>query len=383
MLESLSIKNFKLLKNLTLPSLGRVNLIIGRNNTGKSSVLEAVSVYASKGDIVWLKELLEQHGESVAKQRELSSLLEIRKAFISLFYGYHESLPDTTYITIGSSQSDTQDGTHPASTLSMRLVYYYEERILQSTKDENPLYKRTQIIVSEKEPRYDVDAETDTTSQLLPGIEIGFNNETRLYPLGARFYRGLRYGNKAFKYLTPTSYDHSNNAAFWDAISLTEKEEHVIRALQIIEPRVERLAFVSEDDSFRSRHPVAKLQGTGSIVPLKSMGDGINRILTIVLAAVNSDNSYLLIDEFENGLHYAVQHKLWEVIFFLAEKLNIQVFATTHSNDCIQAFGKLISDKHADAGRIYRLDTVDGDIIPTEFTAKDISIATQMDIEVR
>ena len=66
------------------------------------------------------------------------------------------------------------------------------------------------------------------------------------------------------------------------------------------------------------------------------MGDGINRILTIILAMVNCENGYLLIDEFENGLHYSVQEKLWEIIFYLAKRLNIQVFATTHSNDTIE-----------------------------------------------
>jgi AAA15 family ATPase/GTPase len=68
------------------------------------------------------------------------------------------------------------------------------------------------------------------------------------------------------------------------------------------------------------------------------MGDGMNRILTIILALVNSDNGCLLIDEFENGLHYTVQENLWRIIFHLSKELNIQVFATTHSEDCIKGF---------------------------------------------
>ena len=74
------------------------------------------------------------------------------------------------------------------------------------------------------------------------------------------------------------------------------------------------------------------------------MGDGINRILTIILSMVNVENGYFFIDEFENGLHYSVQKDLWKMIFYLAEKLNIQVFATTHSSDCINAFQEVIND---------------------------------------
>ena len=43
-------------------------------------------------------------------------------------------------------------------------------------------------------------------------------------------------------------------------------------------------------------------------------------------------------DEFENGLHYSVQSKLWDIIFELAKNLDVQVFITTHSNDCINSF---------------------------------------------
>ena len=83
---------------------------------------------------------------------------------------------------------------------------------------------------------------------------------------------------------------------------------------------------------------MVRLDESNNPLPLRSMGDGINRILTIILAMVNCENGYLLIDEFENGLHYSVQEKLWEIIFYLAERLNIQVFATTHSNDAIEVF---------------------------------------------
>lgn len=114
------------------------------------------------------------------------------------------------------------------------------------------------------------------------------------------------------------------------------------------------------------------------------MGDGINRILTIILALVNSSDGYLLIDEFENGLHYTVQDQLWEIVFKLATNLNIQVFATTHSNDCIASFSRILNkEQNKDLGKYIRLDNVAGVIKDVAFTPEELDIANNQDIEIR
>jgi AAA15 family ATPase/GTPase len=83
------------------------------------------------------------------------------------------------------------------------------------------------------------------------------------------------------------------------------------------------VAFVEARHQRRGdRVAIAKI--SGEKVPFKSMGDGINRILHIILSMVNAQDGYLLIDEFENGLHYSVQEQVWKVIFSLAKSLNVQ-----------------------------------------------------------
>jgi len=114
------------------------------------------------------------------------------------------------------------------------------------------------------------------------------------------------------------------------------------------------------------------------------MGDGINRILTIILALVNADNGYLLIDEFENGLHYSVQEKLWNIIFNLSKKLGIQVFATTHSEDCIIGFETVLNNKTNQLeGKLIRLELIEGSVRQVEFNAKELKIANDENIETR
>ncbi len=129
---------------------------------------------------------------------------------------------------------------------------------------------------------------------------------------------------------------------------------------------------------------VIKLSNNPRVLPLQSMGDGINRILTIILALVNADNGFLLIDEFENGLHYTVQKQLWDIIFKLAPKLNVQVFVTTHSEDCISGFESVLnSPGNSLDGKLIRLDNKNGTIKQVEFSAHELKIANDQNIEIR
>ena len=114
------------------------------------------------------------------------------------------------------------------------------------------------------------------------------------------------------------------------------------------------------------------------------MGDGINRILTIILALVNADNSFLLIDEFENGLHYTIQEQLWNIIFRLSKKLNVQVFATTHSEDCIEGFTKVLNyPDNGMGGKLIRLENNKGKIKQVEYNSRELQIAYEQNIETR
>ena len=107
-------------------------------------------------------------------------------------------------------------------------------------------------------------------------------------------------------------------AALWDLTSLTNLESEVISALALIDNRVYGVAFVEDVSRGRSgdnRIPLVKMEGIDEPLPLKSMGDGINRLFHIIVALVNARNGILLIDEFENGLHWSVQPKVWDIVF--------------------------------------------------------------------
>jgi AAA15 family ATPase/GTPase len=112
------------------------------------------------------------------------------------------------------------------------------------------------------------------------------------------------------------------------------------------------------------------------------------RVLQLMLKLFPAKGGFLLIDEFENGLHFTIQEKVWRLIFDLAEKLDIQVFATTHSWDCIESFAKVAVERTDVEGVLFRVgrsikSSDQGRIIATVFDEDKLFSITQADVEVR
>ena len=116
---------------------------------------------------------------------------------------------------------------------------------------------------------------------------------------------------------------------------LTSLEPEVIAGLQLIERDIKRLSFLDSEDF---RIPMVQHRDSPEPLSLQSFGEGILRLFEILLSLVNARDGILLIDELENGLHYKIHPRVWDLIFRLSQKLNVQVFATTHSWDCIRGF---------------------------------------------
>ena len=99
--------------------------------------------------------------------------------------------------------------------------------------------------------------------------------------------------------------------------------------------------MIYDEISNIGRRAIVRIENIDRPVPLRLLGDGVNRLLDIALSLVNARGGLLLIDEFENGLHHTVQFDAWKTIFLLAKELDIQVFATSHSWDAVEAFSRL------------------------------------------
>ncbi len=365
MIQSIKIRNFKNLDGLNIPKLLRINLISGKNNVGKSSLLEAIGVYADDSELLYV---FEKRGElpkysNIETTEYLASNID---AVSSLFTNRNTDTTQGNSIEI----CDSDDA------LSFRFVYYTEQ---ESDKDGNVVRKAVVI-----DPENDL-----AVDDAHMALEILRSGRSRvLLPLDRRLDR-IRFGRTKRTDITsvirisPDFYDSSFARQLWDNVILTEKEGYVIQALRIIEPNIESFAFIEESPRI-GRYPFVKVAGVNGRLPLRSMGDGINHILSIILALVNCENGCLLIDEIDNGLHYAVQKQLWSVIFKLAVKLNVQIFATTHSSDCISSFASVLKDdNNIEEGRYIRLENKQKKINFVEYNVEELKIVAAQNIEIR
>jgi AAA15 family ATPase/GTPase len=397
MIPSLSIKNYKNLKELEIKILGRVNLIAGKNNTGKSTLLEAVSIFVNDGDIHSLRQIIDERGELYDTQDErrefennpqyFSSeynnqkrLLENnKKSFSSIFNERKMPLLVEDGIKIGYLKNPDDINSLPSKYISIRFVRFIDESSSRVDNEKNvTILERKRSVIDNADPIGIAISRT--------GLEIKTQENQEIFPIDD-FIIGKALNSRKIKnvqLVRSWNIEHDLNGSLWDNITLTSKEKFIISALKIIEPEIERIAFIKNGNSKYERSAVVKLENNNNVVPLLSMGDGINRILTIILSMVNCENGYLLIDEFENGLHYTVQEQLWKIIFELSYKLNIQVFATTHSSDSIRSFAKIMNkdEKYKDS-KLIRLDFINGIIKSIEYDAEELRIAAEQDIETR
>ena len=168
----------------------------------------------------------------------------------------------------------------------------------------------------------------------------------------------------------------------WDKIALSDREKDVVEALRIIDPQISAVSMVGGEGPRQQRTAILRAGNLPRPVPLRTFGDGLNRLFGLVLSLVNAKDGLLLLDEFENGMHHTVQLDAWKAVFKLSRRLGIQVFATSHSWDSIDAFQKA-SAESPEEGVLVRLSRKGEDIVPTLFREDELTVVTRDRIEVR
>jgi len=370
-LDSLEIQGFRGFRHLQIEKLGRVNLIVGKNNVGKSSLLEALQIYAKRADPALIFELLKSRDENkiIYGKRYADPDAQYQERLLLslkyLFYGRKDVRVDVEPIQIGAIGSTDK--------LSVTVQWYVTQM------DEQGNLRMRKLKKGEED--------ADNVS---PRFSIQMGQSFFNYPLDPNVLATNRARSelKEIKsvYAKTNLLDKAQIGKLWDNIALTALDKEVLNALRIVAPGVEGLTLVDDTSSserIRERIPIVKIAGIDERLPLGHLGDGMLRVLSIALALVNPKDGMLLIDEIENGLHYSVLPDIWRLIFTIAHQYNIQIFATTHSWDCIQAFQKASQEDTHEEGVLIRLENKNGEIGATLFDERRLDIATSEEIEVR
>jgi len=382
MLNSLSIKNFRALADFTVEKLGQVNLIVGKNNSGKSSVLEALRIYAGNANHDLLRDIAHDHDEQYDSKDYGSDSM---RPFEDLFTG-HEFPEDKDKSIVIGELGTPDDGV----IITPVVIVEREKTVNDETGERHVVMRRIPILFDSLTDDDNVVSEGLVAGKLPNPPVIDFSRHST-----SRFQMTKSLLNKKFAcQVVPTRYIATNELAqIWDSIALTDAEQTVKQALQIILPEFENLIFI--DNPIRhsqrqhsQRFAKVKITGLSKPVPLKSLGDGMLRILQLVLNIFSARDGILLIDEFENGLHYSVQEKVWDLLFKLSKQLNIQIFATTHSWDCVESFANVVINQDDIEGIVFRIgksvrNSDKGRVISTVFDKEKLHRIKQIDMEIR
>lgn len=99
---------------------------------------------------------------------------------------------------------------------------------------------------------------------------------------------------------------------------------------------------------------------------------------------LDSEDGIVLIDEIENGLHHSIQQKIWKAVFKWAQNLNVQVFATTHSNECIRAFSNSVDTTlFGSEAKLFRIERKDEKFRAVEYSKELLKESVESNWEVR
>ncbi|MCT7972064.1 AAA family ATPase [Laspinema olomoucense] len=387
MFKTIAIENFRGFQSFKLENLGRINLLVGENNSGKTSILEAVEVLCSRGTVETLIKVMNRRGEYLEGEEDGLNQRERVFEIRHLFYG-HEIEPNRVFSISGTTEDSTE-------TLS-GLV-----RFKNGPRDPEPpggyqayplndlaLLDKLALLIDEgNELEFQLKWHRAQESEQRK-ISLLFSGGLPVNPIryGTRRLRDLETPKSRIQFVNSSSLTTEKMIDLFEQLVLNPEEKLVQEALQIVEPRIERIASVRSRINRNSDSRggfVVRLSDSDRRIPIGSMGDGIWRILGIALATICAEGGVLLIDEIDTGLHFRALSKMWEMIWKTAIRLNVQVFATTHNSDCWMSLATIANqESSAKHGiRIHRIER--GKNTSVVFTDREIVVAAERGFEVR
>jgi len=376
MISSIRIRGYRGFDAFEMSGLGRVNLLVGTNNSGKTSVLEAIYLLTSMGDPFALWQLLWRRGERLPPMLMANADRPARRAPVELdvahLFNGHEAQPGSTIQISSRNQAYERSVEY-----SITEVLPREQSEIFSAEEDGPLISRLALeVAGNPKPAVGLIPLTRGGGMYADAIDMP-GRRARLRPSEA----------EPAHFITTDSFTGDELVAMWNKISLTPSEGLVLQALQFLDPDIERIASqVTSGPYYPSQARggfIIKRKGWEQPVPIGSMGDGMWRMLAMAIAITQCKGGVLLVDEIDTGLHYTVMSQMWKLIFNAAKELDVQVFATTHSYDCVYTLAQICSGRKdtREHVTVQRIDPGKTKAVP--YDEDEIAIAASREIEVR
>lgn len=176
-------------------------------------------------------------------------------------------------------------------------------------------------------------------------------------------------------YLSP-KYDFSASIQGLKIILQNKDEHFIVDGLRLIEPRVKDFIFTDNE--------MLVDIGLAKRIPVNMMGDGARKIVSLLTAIYDCKDGALLVDEISNGFHYSVMCDLWRVLINAAIKNNTQLFITTHDTDSIKGLRDAALGAFSDIVTAFKLlKTSDDELKAYRYSLESLDYSINQEIEVR
>ena len=358
MIRSIRFENFRGLKLLEFPELSQITLLTGRNNAGKSSILEGIFLFMDHS-------APDSFGK-INSFRGLYTTANVSNLWELAFYGLNTANPLRIAINLDGEECNLQyiqDDSYlpPGEASSMPNSYRQFVTAARSTYTLKYLFSRGNYtengIFSVNENGIMKNIATNKENNAL-----SFLPETRFIGAVSSFF--------------------SNEVEIADwlgQIELKGKKQQIVDVLKYLEPEVSDILTIANQGQIK-----IYIRVSDQLFPVRLAGDGMNRLLHLILVILAHPDSIVLIDEIDTGFHYSMLGNLWTLIASAARESNCQIIASTHSYECVQsAVDGMTAADMMDHFCLYRLEHRDNENRAFRMDAELVRYSTDANMEVR
>ncbi|WP_110515854.1 AAA family ATPase [Herpetosiphon llansteffanensis] len=345
--DQFTIHTFRGIRELTLQGLGQVNLLVGMNNSGKTSILEALAVYCQANNpIEWIRVAQRRDGRGNSLARE--TILE------SIKWLFPQTKIDSNQFYEGSIalSSQGQFNIHHINA-NFKEFIGYNQKMIDQESNSNDIYEQKGADILIEANQY-----TNQHSLFSGSPYNPIHTKFQIWENEPFRYRSLKPIQTLLSsyFISPIShwFEETQKNTFSEIVVENNRNE-LIDILHAIEPNIKNIEILQLANSAAKFYVEHKKIG---LAPINTFGDGLRRILTIALAIQSVKGGVLLIDELETAIHQSVLGSIFTKVVSLCKKYDVQLFVTTHSLEAVDA---LISANQSDLSAIsaYHLDTKD------------------------
>lgn len=312
--NEIEIFNFRGFDYIQIDSLAKLNVFVGANNVGKSSILEAVFMLSGMSNPIIPARINFQRTPSA---NDMSSMR----------YLFHNI--DFTNRPLLRAKS----GTH-----TRRLTFYPFTPI-----NADPTSDDISVHAGIKQLNFDFDNKEEGT----------FSHHSSLFtdPSG-RLVRTTdsNYQEELSCLFIPADKNDTNATNNFATLVKRNKKQIVIDALREFDPQIESIEALPDG-------LYLAMKGVRELLPISMAGDGVRRMINIISSIANEEHNIVVIDEFDNGLHYSAHKLMWQVLLRFIESRDIQLFVTTHNLECLQSLKNVLQNDETlqDLANVYNI----------------------------